>query len=103
MSEISATANNWLKITSQGDEQVEIYKLVLLPEEDGQQNREILDHEDEYELQTLPTNEEILAEWQKEDIPLDLESIPDNVEDWVRRSTRSRRQPKDIIHLFIQL
>ena len=55
--------------------------------EDGQQNREILDHEDDDQIQPT-TNEEITPELQQEDIPLDLEPIPDNVDHWVRRSTR---------------
>ena len=50
-----------------------------MPEEDGQQNREILNPEDEDKIQP-PTNEEITAELQQEDIPFDLEPIPDNVD-----------------------
>ena len=38
-----------------------------------------------------PTNEEITAELQLEDIPLDLEPILHNVDHWVRKSTRLRR------------
>ena len=60
------------RITSHGDKHVEIYKSVLLPGEGGQRNREILDPKDE-------------AQIQQEDIPLDLEPIPDNVDHWVRR------------------
>ena len=67
---------------------MEIYKPVLLPE-DGQQKREILTPEDDDQIQ-LPTNEEITAELQQEDIPLDLEPSPDNADHWVRRSTRLR-------------
>ena len=39
------------RITSQGDEQVDIYKVILLPKEDGQQKREILDPKDEAQIQ----------------------------------------------------
>ena len=56
-----------LRITSQGDEQVEIYKSVLLPKENGQKNREILNPEDEVQIQP-PINEEITNELQQEDI-----------------------------------
>ena len=83
-SEISATANHWLKKTYQGNEQVEIYKPILLPKGDGQQNREILDPEDEDQLQP-PIIEEIPAQLKQEDVLLDLEPILDNVDSWVRR------------------
>ena len=66
------------RITSQGDDEVEIYRAVPLPEE-GQQNREILNPDDEDQIQS-PTNEEITVELQQEDIPLNLEPIPDNVD-----------------------
>ena len=39
------------RITSHGYKQVEIYKSVLLPKEDGQQKREILDPKDEAQIQ----------------------------------------------------
>ena len=45
------------RITSQGDEQVDIYKVILLPKEDGQQNKEILDHKDDDQIKP-PTNED---------------------------------------------
>ena len=41
------------KVTSLSDGQEEIFRPVLLPEEDGQQNREVLDPEDENQLQPL--------------------------------------------------
>ena len=43
-----------------------------------------LDPENEDQIQP-PTNEEITAELQQEEIPLDLEPIPYNVDHWVRR------------------
>ena len=48
-----------------------------------------LDPENEDQIQP-PTNEEITAELQQEDIPSDLEPIPDNINHWVMRSAQLR-------------
>ena len=82
-SEISATANHCSRITSQGDDE-QIY----CQKKDSKTDH--LNLEDEYQIQP-PTNQEITVELQQEDIPLDLEPIPDNVDHWVRKSTRLRR------------
>ena len=81
-SEISATANHCSRITSQGDDE-QIY----CQKKDSKTDH--LNLEDEYQIQP-PTNEEITAELQQEDIPLDLEPSPDNADHWVRRSTQLR-------------